>query len=308
MADDTVRYHIGTSGYSYPGEAPKGWYGFFYPRSAGRRVDELEFYASVFNSVEINSTFYRPAEPAMAQRWVDRTPSDFTFAVKVWQKFTHPTRLGEIREGEKKEWEPFNAADIQRFLDGIGPLAESGKLGALLFQYPPSFRCNEINHERLLQTLAAFAPYPKVIELRHRGWSDRKKDTEGLLERSGAAWAYIDEPKFPSSVKQELEGGGEMLYIRLHGRNYEKWWKHEEAWERYDYFYSAEQIQRLGERLKELAGKSPTTRFYIFFNNHARAQAAANALMLKAELQQGTKGAVPESLLTAFSDLRNLSR
>ena len=89
-----ARFYIGTCGYSYPGAPPAGWSGVFYPKAGGKRVDALEFYSAHFNCVEINSTFYRPASAAMARAWLAKTPADFMFTAKIWQKFTHPTELG----------------------------------------------------------------------------------------------------------------------------------------------------------------------------------------------------------------------
>jgi uncharacterized protein YecE (DUF72 family) len=95
-----------------------------------------------------------------------------------------------------------------------------------------------------------------------------------------------------------------MAYLRLHGRNQQKWWKHEDAWERYDYLYRADNIRRLAEKLKTLAGQSPRTKFYVFFNNHARGQAVANALMLKGELEPECKAQAPRALIEAFPELK----
>jgi len=299
------QFKVGTCGYSYPGVPPGGWAGVFYPKIRGRRVDELEFYATYFDVVEINSTFYRPATPATAQGWVHRTPEGFEFAVKAWQKFTHPKKLGAGDDASGESWESFDAADVDLFCRGIAPLCEAGKLGPLLFQYPASFHRDEENLEELSQTLAAFEPYRKVVELRHKSWSDRAGETHALLSRSNSAWAYIDEPKFDSSVRQQLDFRGSIAYLRLHGRNQEKWWRHQDAWERYDYFYQPDSLRRLGAGLKPLAAKSPTMKFYIFFNNHARGQAAANALMLKSELAEDCKVRAPKALVEAFPDLNN---
>jgi len=126
------------------------------------------------------------------------------------------------------------------------------------------------------------------------------------LECLKAAWAFIDEPKFSTSVRQELAAGGEIAYLRLHGRNQQKWWKHDDAWERYDYFYDADSIRRLASRLKKIAGASPRSRFYVFFNNHARGQAVANAFMLQAALDPSAPGSAPQSLIEAFPCLRHL--
>jgi len=304
-SEESTRFHIGTCGYSYPGDPPNGWSGIFYPKGGKKRVDELEFYASFFNSVEINSTFYRPASAAMARAWISRTPVDFVFTVKVWQKFTHAAKLGDGASGTAEPWAPFDRADIEYFSAGIAPLVEAGRLGGLLFQYPAGFVRNPENAERLEAALAAFNFCPKVVELRHRSWSDRRAETDALLSRLRASWAFIDEPKFPMSVKQDLTATDELTYLRLHGRNAEKWWKHQDAWERYDYFYQAENIHRLTERLRQLAGKSPRSKFNVFFNNHARAQAVANGLMLQAVLTSGAQSRAPRSMIEAFPELAN---
>ena len=300
------RFLVGTCGYSYPGEPPKGWSGVFYPKGGNKRVDELEFYASFFNTVEINSTFYRPANAEAARGWVKKTPSGFIFTVKAWQKFTHPTKLGGEAVGSRERWEPFDSADINRFVEGIAPLAEAGRLGALLFQYPASFLCAPDKVERLEETLAAFDFCPKVVELRHCSWSDQAEETRKRLERFRAGWAFIDEPKFQTSVKQEISAGCEIAYLRLHGRNQQKWWRHADAWERYDYLYPADNIRRLAEKLKTLAGQSPRTKFYVFFNNHARGQAVANALMFQAALDPSAQRRTPRSLVEAFPELGNM--
>jgi uncharacterized protein YecE (DUF72 family) len=299
------RFYIGTSGYSYPGDAPRGWSGVFSPKGGNKRIDELEFYATYFDSVEINSTFYRPASPEMGRGWARKTPPEFVFAVKVWQKFTHPNKLGEgaARGGDK--WPRFEKSDVALFANGIQPLADAGKLAAVLFQYPASFVCEPANVQRLQETLAAFNQYSNVVELRHRSWSDDAQWTGRLLERCGVTWAFIDEPKFRTSIKQELAARGDVVYLRLHGRNHEKWWTHQNAWERYDYFYSSESIRRLADRLTALARQSPQTKFYVFFNNHARGQAVANAFMLQAALHSGNGPQAPQSLGDAFPELRD---
>lgn len=298
-------YFIGTCGYSYPGLPPNGWSGVFYPKVGRKRVDELEFYAAHFNCVEINSTFYRPASAAMARGWLAKTPADFIFTAKVWQKFTHPTELGRDGNLPAAKWAAFDKNDVARFGEGIAPLAEARRLAALLFQYPASFACDAANIERLELALSSIAIAPKVVELRHKSWSDRRSTTEALLKKFNATWAFIDEPKFASSIKQDLAAQGELNYLRLHGRNQEKWWRHDSAWERYDYFYQPENIHRLAAKLKQLGGQKPV-KSYIFFNNHARGQAVANAFMLKLALGLDDGAVVPEALAEAFPELANI--
>jgi uncharacterized protein YecE (DUF72 family) len=108
---------IGTSGYSYPGAPPKGWFGAFYPHVKSKGFDDLKYYSNVFNTVEINSTFYRPPSEAMTKRWASKTPSDFMFAVKLWQKFTHPMKIG--RKKPEEQWEAATQKDFDQFRDGI---------------------------------------------------------------------------------------------------------------------------------------------------------------------------------------------
>jgi uncharacterized protein YecE (DUF72 family) len=299
------QFFIGTCGYSYPGDPPNGWSGVFYPKGAQRRSDPLEFYARYFNSVEINASFYRPVSATMARGWLAKTPADFVFSVKAWQKFTHASKLGGPPAARAESWTKFDRNDIEYFSAGIAPLHEAGRLGALLFQYPAGFIDNSENRERLEAALAGFKGCPNVVELRHRSWSDRRAETESLLARQRASWAFIDEPKFAASVRQEIGGDGVLSYLRLHGRNAEKWWRHDDAWERYDFFYPAANIRRLAERLRQLAGAAPRKRFYVFFNNHARGQAVANGLMLQAALQSTDPVRAPGSLIEAFPELRD---
>jgi len=304
MASETnTRFHIGTCGYAYPGAPPNGWSGVFYPKGGVKRVDSLEFYATYFNAVEINSTFYRPASAAMARGWVSRTPADFVFTVKAWQKFTHFAKFGDGASDAGERWASLERADVERFSEGVAPLVEGGRLGALLFQFPAGFVYTAENIDRLETVLSSFEVCPKVVELRHRGWSDHRMETEALIARLRTTWAFIDEPKFPTSVKQELAATEELTYLRLHGRNSEKWWHHQDAWERYDYLYQGENIHRLAAKLKRLAGPSSQSRIYAFFNNHARGQAVANALMLQGALISKDQVHAPHSLLEAFPEL-----
>ena len=302
------RIRIGASGYSYPGPPPKGWNGIFYPARRTRGFDELAYYASLFNTVEINTTFYRPPPPGMAEAWARRTPADFEFAIKTWQKFTHPTKVGEGAGERGERWGSPTNADVESFKRVVDALADAGKLGVMLFQYPPGLHFTQENVDRLAWALKVFHPYPKAVELRHRSWSDRSQETRALLGESDATWAVIDEPKFDSSVQQSFEPMGEIFYLRLHGRNRAKWWSHQEAWERYDYLYGPEEIRFFADRIREITQQAPQTKIYVFFNNHARGQAVANGLMLKKELGQAIAAGVPKALLESYPQLAEIAR
>src|SRR5215510_5321566 len=155
--DNTGAWRVGTSGWSYPpSSGPGSWTGLFYPLS---KTDELKFYSRYFNAVEVNSTFYRPCTPKMAEGWVKRTPEDFEFTVKAWQQFTH----------KNGEW---TVEEVEEFKTGIMPLLEAKKLGCILFQFPASFKHTPEVMDRLKLLLGLFDDYPKAVELRHRSWED----------------------------------------------------------------------------------------------------------------------------------------
>jgi len=306
MSNEAAKILIGTSGYSYPGPPPRGWGGVFYPKGR-KRLGDLEYYSQFFDTVEINTTFYRPPDAAVTQAWVKRTPASFEFAVKVWQKFTHARKVGEEAGGEQEKWEEPTQADVDLFRNQIEPLAQSGKLGVLLFQYPPAFHYTKGNVQRLQWTLRSFKDYPKVVELRHRSWSDRAEETKALLLELGAGWALIDEPKFASSVRQEFEPLGDILYFRAHGRNASNWWSPPEAWMRYDYCYSRGEVQELATELKRIIAQKPDlAKAFVFFNNHARGQAVVNAIMLSHEMGLPIRAHSLHALVEAFPQLSGI--
>jgi uncharacterized protein YecE (DUF72 family) len=282
--DNTGIWRIGTSGWSYPpSSGPGSWTGVFYPFT---KTDELKFYSRYFNAVEVNSTFYRPCAPKTAESWAKRTPDQFEFTVKAWQQFTH----------KKDLWLP---EDIRDFKAGIAPLAEAAKLGCLLFQFPASFRCGPESIERLKMLMSEFAEFNKAVELRHRSWDDNLQ----LLEELGALPAFIDEPKFRDSIRQDLGSTTRALYLRFHGRKAEKWWHHEHRNERYDYLYTREEIRPYAVRLQQVAQEKAIQKAYVFFNNHPNAKAVANAVMLRAQLDVPVEAELPESLKEKFPEL-----
>jgi uncharacterized protein YecE (DUF72 family) len=292
---------IGTSGFSYPGPPPKGWYGAFYPDAKTKGFDELKYYSQIFNTVEVNSTFYRPASQAMTKNWATKTPSDFSFAVKLWQKFTHPKKIG--RKNIDEAWESITQEDIDKVRAGLEPLADAKKLGALLLQYPAGFHFTPENVESVERTLRAFADYPKVVELRHKSWSENSEQTNAFLEENRTSEVIIDEPKFSTSIRQDFKPVGEIFYFRAHGRNAKAWWNHKESWERYDYLYTRNEIKKIAAKVKEAVSKPAVKKAFALFNNHARANSAANAIMLSQELGVRLKAMPSEAMLSKFPDL-----
>ena len=285
MADKAAIY-IGTSGWSYPrGEGT--WTGYFYP--AGK-INELEYYSQFFNTVEINSSFYRPPNPGYVHNWVRHTPGDFLFTVKLWQKFTHP-RMYEAATGEAAA---ISQRDVDLFRHSLEPLYKSGKLGALLAQFPPSFRNDRHGQQILSAVTKTFGQYRLAVELRHRSWSDDKHTAE-LLREHGVAWVQIDEPKFPSSIAADVPLTTDMAYFRFHGRNKETWWTGDSE-TRYKYLYSPEEIRELADKMKPAIKR--TNLAFAFFNNHWQGYAPRNAVDMKRALKLPVQEFhVPEKLL-----------
>lgn len=301
---------IGTSGWSYPGGRGT-WNGIFYPAASGRRprgtpkFDELGFYAEHFDTVEINSTFYGVPAPATTRGWAERTPDRFEFSLKLYQKFTHPGMFHKSTGADP--WDLGRKEDVDEFRKAIDPLAGAGKLGALLAQFPASFKNEPDSRGYLEWLLAQFRDYQLAVELRHRGWSDAPGETLEILGGFGAAWAQIDEPKFRFSIRQNLlPNVRTFYYLRLHGRNAAQWWSHEKSEDRYNYLYSADELKPFAEAA-ETASRS-VRKAYLYTNNHFSAKSVANAAILKHELKQDLPGAYPEAFVERYPDLKGIVR
>jgi uncharacterized protein YecE (DUF72 family) len=303
--DPTIR--IGASGWNYPA-GPGAWNGVFYPARSRRPrgFDELAFYARYFNTVEVNTTFYRPPTAAMTARWAARTPGDFEFAVKLFQKFTHPTMFNRTIGAAADAEVHVDQRDVDEFQRAIEPIAAAGKLGPLLAQFPSSFVYSPEARDYLGWLLRAFGPHQIAVELRHRSWSDRHGETVQLLNEGRAAWVQIDEPKFRLSVRQNaLPNVDAFYYMRMHGRNAAKWWTHDHADERYDYLYSAAELQPVAETAQ--AVRRLVRKLYLYMNNHFASKAIVNAFELKHALGQDPETGLPETLVERYPALRALS-
>jgi uncharacterized protein YecE (DUF72 family) len=298
---------IGTSGWNYP--TGKGtWNGIFYPiRGRGQargaaKFDELAFYAEHFDTVEINSTFYGLPSVETTRGWAKRTPAGFEFSLKLFQKFTHPEMFHKA-SGQ----DPWNLGekDVDEFRRAIDPMAAADKLGALLAQFPASFKNEPDSRGYLEWLLAQFKDYRVAVELRHKSWSDDPVETLSLLESSNAAWTQIDEPKFRLSIRQDLRPNvRSFYYLRLHGRNAKQWWTHEKSEDRYNYLYSAQELEPFAEAAEAAAPR--VRKAYLYTNNHFSAQSVVNAVMLKAQLGQPIEGDYPPALIERYPEISDL--
>ena len=264
---DVHPIRVGPAGWSYT-----DWEGTVYPKH-GSKFDHLAYLASFFDTIEINSPFYRIPPPTHAKSWVRRVGAnpDFRFTTKVFRGFTH-------------EKASLAASDVKAFRNYLDPLMDADRLGALLLQFPWSFKNSDESREKLARLFEAFADYPKALEVRHSTF--QSDEFFAFLEEHGVGFVNVDQPLFSDSVKPSDTVTGPVAYARFHGRNYQKWFAHEESWERYNYLYSNEELEPWVERIGRMATNKDT---YVITNNHFRGQAVVNATEIKRALGQDAK-------------------
>lgn len=271
------RIRIGPAGWSY-----KDWAGVVYPAPKPRGFDPLSYVAGYFDTVEINSTFYRPAPARNAHSWLDRVEGNpsFRFTVKLWKRFTH----------ERKE--AWGAGEVKEARAVLDTLQTGERLGAVLVQFPWSFRRTDENREWLDDVTRAFDDFSLVLEVRHASWNTPEFYHE-LTDR-GIGFVNIDQPLFHDSIKPSARATSPVGYVRVHGRNYKEWFREGAGVEaRYDYLYSADELRPWAERATEIAAAPQTQEVYVVTNNHFRGKAAANALMLRSMLEERSVPAPP---------------
>jgi uncharacterized protein YecE (DUF72 family) len=274
---------VGPAGWSYA-----DWRGREYPETAGTRFDTLALVAKYFDTAEINSSFYHPPSPETARSWLRRIAHNpnFIFTAKLNRAFTHDRGKA-------------TAEDEKLYRDGIDPLMEAGKLGAVLMQFPWSFKNDREERAFLDQLVERFKAYPLVVELRHESWNNPR--ILQTLEDLGLGLCDIDQPLFANSIKPSAEVTSAIGYIRLHGRNYQNWFREEaNVVERYDYLYSRDELEPWVDRIKEIAQKAKQT--FVVTNNHARGQSLVNAFEILAELEE-ERVPGPAKLIDAYPRL-----
>ncbi len=278
------RILFGTRGWSYA-----DWKGVFYPEERPRGFSELSFAAEYFDALEVNSTFYRPASPAMAASWAKRVEGKkgFEFTAKLYQRFTH---------NREEQWTAAEADEVKR---GMAPLAEAGKLGGILVQFPWSFKNEAVERKWLERLVAEFAEYPLYLEVRHDSW--REEDFFKYLDEAGVGFVDIDQPVIGKSIPPMEKVTGGKGYVRFHGRNAKAWFAKDAGRDaRYDYLYDENELSAWVERIRKMTGSAE--KVFVFNNNHYRGQAAVNSLELKS-LLTGERVEAPAELVAAYPRL-----
>jgi uncharacterized protein YecE (DUF72 family) len=213
-----------------------------------------------------------------------------------------PTSAASIRPNEKDE---------RLAREGLDSLAAEGKLGALLIQFPVSFKNTSLNREYLEQLLRQFIEYPRVVEVRHESWN--QPETIAEFMRHNVGFCNIDQPLLGRSLAPTEHVTSGVGYVRLHGRNYEHWFEsgfdsgsdgdHRNRDDRYNYLYKPAELEKWKEKIEIIARRAEST--YVIANNHFQAKAAVNALELR-HLLGGKRVRAPETLVKHYPELNEM--
>src|SRR5579862_6805247 len=293
------KIRIGTAGWNY-----KDWNGVFYPPGMQmRKRHELEYLARFFDTTEINTSFYGPLKAELAKLWCRRVAAvnpGFLFTAKLYRAFTHsplavmePTSAATIRPTDDDEI---------KAREGLDVLANESKLGALLIQFPVSFKNTGLNREYLQRLLRQFIEYPRVVEVRDSSWNN--PETLAEFARMNVGFCNIDQPVMGKSLAPTEHVTADVAYVRLHGRNYDQWFDSDNRNDRYNYLYKERELDDWKERIENVAHRARTT--YVITNNHFESKAGVNAIELKSMIS-GKRVAAPPTLIKKYPELRKFA-
>jgi uncharacterized protein YecE (DUF72 family) len=278
---------VGVAGWDYP-----DWSGVVYPRGEKGGFDRLEFISRYVDVVEVNSSFYRPVAPRVAESWVRRTSgkAGFLFTAKSHRSWTHDAGA-----------DPGDSTRLT--LEGLDPLLRAGKLGALLVQFPQSFHFGEKSQERIDRIIDRAAEWPLVFEVRHSSWGQR--DAVDWFARRAAGLCVVDQPAIgKSTTRPTPRVNGPVGYLRLHGRNHADWFRADAGRDdRYDYLYAGGELNELAASARIMADSAEE--LFVIQNNHFRGQALVNALQMM-RLLQNRRPVAPEELVLAYPQLEGV--
>ena len=279
---------IGPAGWSYT-----DWERIVYPSPRLRDFHEPAYLAQFFDTIEINTSFYQPIRPKLAEQWIGQVAANprFQFTAKVWQKLTHRTDA--------------TAEDTKSVREGFEVLRDAKRLGAVLLQFPFSFHNTPENLARIERLAEQFREYPLVVEVRHSSWNDSA--VERLLRRYGIGLCNIDQPIIGRSLRPSERTTSEVGYVRLHGRRYDTWFADDPEiprHERYNYLYDIQELRPWAERIKRVADRAKST--FVITNNHYEGKGVVNALDLL-HLLGREKVKVPQPLRQHYPHLEKIA-
>ena len=286
---------IGTASWTDKSLLKSGWY----PPGASSAEDRLRFYAEHFPLVEVDSTYYFPPSEKNSELWAERTPKDFVFNVKAFSLLTqHPTRVDalykdlEVKSDKKsvypKDLDQKTIDEVwDRFLSALDPLRDAGKLGALLFQFPPWFHVGKANRDYVLECARRAAPDPIAVEFRNKTWmsEENRAKTLEFLEGHGLPYVCVDMPQgFVSSIPPVVAATADLALIRFHGHN-DAEWESGSVQRRFKYLYSKKELAEWAPKIEKLASEAKQT--HVLMNNCYRDYAQQNAKDLADVLTSG---------------------
>ncbi|RZT78305.1 uncharacterized protein YecE (DUF72 family) [Micromonospora violae] len=278
---------VGTASWTDRTLLDSGWY----PQTADTSEKRLAYYARQFPLVEVDATYYSPPAEATARLWAERTPAGFTFNIKAFSLLTgHPTRVSALYKDLRPETDKKNVYpdDLPaqsyeevwtRFLSALDPLVEAGKLGALLFQFPPWFTIKRANKQYLLEVAKRCAPLRPVYEFRHASWfdGDNADETLTFLREHHLPYVCVDMPQgHRSSLPPVLAATADLAVMRFHGHSDK--WTSKDIHEKFGYHYSKRELADWAPKLRELADEAGQT--HVLMNNCYRDYAQTNAKTL----------------------------
>jgi uncharacterized protein YecE (DUF72 family) len=295
---ETGKILIGPAGWSY-----KDWEGVVYPPQLKKSQHPAEYLAQFFDLIEINTSFYGHIKPETAKLWTRKAAavnSGFTFTAKAHKCFTHSPLA--VIEGTSAATIRSSPEDEKLAIAGYEAMAAQGHLGALLLQFPISFKNTDENRAYLESLLEKLKAFPLVVEVRHASWN--AESTLAYFAGKGVAFCNIDQPLLGRAIGPTQHVTSSIGYARLHGRNYDQWFNSDSRNDRYNYLYTEKQLAGWKTKIETIAEKAKTT--FVVANNHFQGKAVVNALQLK-HMITGERVRAPEILIERYRELEQIA-
>ena len=296
--DKPAQIYVGTAGWSY-----KDWEGIVYPAQIKKSLHPVEYLARYLDVIEINTSFYGHIKPEWGKLWCRKSHavnSEFMFTAKLNKAFTHSPMA--VLESTSSETILASADDERLAKDGLDSIAAEDMLGAVLAQFPISFKNTNPNRDYLETVIEKFKQYPLVVEVRHNSWTN--EGTLRYFAEKGVAFCNIDQPRLGKAIAPSEHVTAAFAYVRLHGRNYDQWFDSDSRNDRYNYLYTGPELQGWKTRIDAIAAKAQKT--FVIANNHFEGKAAVNALQLK-HMLTGRAVNVPDTLLKKYWELGEIA-